>query len=242
MKNQSYSFSNEYRDMQKFIRELQESALEHSDELLSAKKELEYKKRQQEYVLEDRKKKQMPNISMFSPLNVGDSEDGSEHEEYQKLIEQLAVAEERCQKQKQICHSFERLKNFLASVEQKIETNPCSSGENFINYSTKLIETQEMDRNRISRELHDSTVQGLTSLVHKMEYCSRLVDIDPVRVKMELQSMIEFNKEIINDIRAIIYDLRPMSLNNIGLVSTIESFFLYFHDKRDLVSDCSGSM
>ena len=91
-------------------------------------------------------------------------------------------------------------------------------------YSAKLLETQELDRNRIARDLHDSTVQSLTTLVHQTEFCSKLLDIDPVRVKLELQSMIEMIRSIINDMREIIYDLRPMSLNNIGLDAAIDSY------------------
>ena len=95
-----------------------------------------------------------------------------------------------------------------------------------MDFSAKILETQEMDRNRISRDLHDSSVQGLTTLVHKMEYCIKMMDKDPVRVKLELQTMIELNKEIINGMREIIYNLRPMALNNIGLSATIDSYCL----------------
>ena len=99
-----------------------------------------------------------------------------------------------------------------------------------------------MDRNRISRDLHDSTVQSLTSFGHKLEYCSRMVDKDPTRVKLELQSMIDINKEIINDMREIIYDLRPMSLNNIGFVSSVESYcqHLRHNDNLDVVLKIVG--
>ena len=54
-----------------------------------------------------------------------------------------------------------------------------------------------------------------------------MVDRDPIKVKLELQTMIDLNKEIINDMREIIYDLRPMSLNNIGLVATVEAYCLH---------------
>ena len=242
MRGQGYSFNDEYQEMLEFIRELKESALEQSDVLLSAKKELEYKKRQQEYMIEEHKKKQMSNLSMFSPLSTENECSEREKDDYHSIMEELASVEEQWKKQKEICHSFERLKNFVTSMEQRMETKTSDTNEGFIDYSAKLIETQEMDRNRISRELHDSTVQGLTGLVHKMEYCSKLVDKDPVRVKMELQSMIEFSKEIINDMRAIIYDLRPMSLNNIGLVSTIESYCLYLrrYNNLDVVLKVEG--
>jgi len=216
-------FKIEYSEMLDFIKEQQDAALQKSDVLLSEKKELDYKKKQQEYMLEEQEKRRIPNISMFSPLNFEESseDDVTRKDELKSIIEKQKEVEQALEKQKEICYSFERLKNFLIQIE-KTEVS-----SNLIDYSTKLLETQEMDRNRISRDLHDSTVQSLTSLAHKMEYCSKLVDKDPVRVKLELQSMIELNKEIINGMREIIYDLRPMSLTNIGLVSTIESYCMH---------------
>ena len=86
----------------------------------------------------------------------------------------------------------------------------------------KLLETQEAERQRIARELHDSTVQSMTSLVHKAELCARLIDIDPVRCKMELKSTSKYTKEIIDELRDLIYNLRPMSFDDIGIDTAIE--------------------
>lgn len=86
----------------------------------------------------------------------------------------------------------------------------------------KLLETQEAERQRIARELHDSSVQSMTSLVHKAELCSRLIDIDPVRCKVELKAMSKYTKEIIDDLRDMIYNLRPMAFDDIGIDTAIE--------------------
>ena len=244
MNKDKFSFTNEYREMLDFILEQQETALQYSDQLLSRKKDLEYKKKQQEFMLEERNKKRIPNISMFSPLDVEDvyEQDLIYKEEMDKLLLQLSDAEAAWEQQKKVCQSFERLKKFLYRMEQELQSNAKEKCNNLIDYSTKILETQEMDRNRISRDLHDSAVQSLTSLVHKTEYCSKIVDKDPVRVKLELQSMIDLNKEIINDMREIIYDLRPMSLNNIGLVSTIQAYCLHLrrYDNLDVVLNVVG--
>lgn len=244
MSDNNTSLKNEYHDMMEFIRQLQELALEQSDVLLAEKKELEYKKRQQEIILEEQEKKKIPNISMFSPFTMEDSFDNEAEwkDEINDIAVRLDEANKQWEKQKNICYSFERLKQFLNNIEEEAGKKVVRQNGGLIDYSTKLLETQEMDRNRISRDLHDSTVQSLTSLGHKMEYCSKLVDRDPVRVKLELQSMIELNKEIINDMREIIYDLRPMSLNNIGLVSTVESYCLHLrrNDNLDVVFKVEG--
>ena len=98
----------------------------------------------------------------------------------------------------------------------------------------KLLETQEIERKRIARELHDSTVQNLTNLVHKTELCTKLVDLDPIRAKLELQTMINTIKTTINDMRNIIYDLRPMSLEDLGLVITVRRYIKQFIDSTKI--------
>ena len=272
MDKDNTSFTSEYRDFLEFIRQMQEAAREESYSILSEKKELEYKKRQQEYLLEEQEKQNIPNISMFSPLSSEDTlTNAVGKDELQQTLFELNSLEEKWQKQNEICSTFGKLKKFLLDVEGKIQqaekagketkavdTNlnttevattlpnvtysATISNDNSINYSAKLLKTQEMDRNRISRDLHDSTVQSLTSFGHKLEYCSRMVDKDPVRVKLELQTLIDLNKEIINGMREIIYDLRPMSLNNIGFVSSVEAYCQHLrrNDNFDVVLKVMG--
>ena len=85
-----------------------------------------------------------------------------------------------------------------------------------------VLESVEKERQRIARDLHDSTVQNLTSLVHKSELCMKLIDLDPIRCKLELSSMGKILREVIVDMRKMIYDLRPMSFDDIGFGVTIE--------------------
>lgn len=86
----------------------------------------------------------------------------------------------------------------------------------------KVLETQENERQRIARELHDTVVQNLTGLVHKTELCTKLLDIDIIRARLELLTMQEALRSTIDDLRDTIYNLRPMSLNDLGLVITVE--------------------
>ena len=161
-----YSLKSEYFEMLEFIRSLQESALEQSDILLSEKKELEYKKRQQSFVLEESEKRKIPNISMFSPFSLENADDDeiAKKDELEEIESKLSEAEQRWEKQKQICQSFDRLKSFFVELENKTRQTILQENGTLIDYSTKLLETQEMDRNRISRDLHDTSLQNLAHL------------------------------------------------------------------------------
>lgn len=86
----------------------------------------------------------------------------------------------------------------------------------------KFLETQELERQRIARDLHDSTVQSLTGIIYKTELCTKLIDMDTDKCKLELASMSKTLHEIINEMRGLIYNLRPMSYDDMGLDTTIE--------------------
>lgn len=85
----------------------------------------------------------------------------------------------------------------------------------------KILEALENERKRIAAELHDNSVQELTSIVHKTDLCSKLIQMDPIRCKLELMTMSSTIKGIIEEMRGMIYDLRPMSFDDIGFDVTV---------------------
>lgn len=114
----------------------------------------------------------------------------------------------------------------VIKVEAERRANDNTQKDDTSNPKSKItiLQTQESERQRIARDLHDTTVQSLTSLVHKSELCKKLVDIDPLRCKLELSSMSKILKDIIEDTRKMIYNLRPMSFDDIGFDITVERF------------------
>ena len=86
----------------------------------------------------------------------------------------------------------------------------------------KMIENQEKERQRIARELHDTTVQNLTAMIYKMEFCQQVMDSDPIRARLEMQLVINAIRESVDDMREVIYNLRPMSFDDIGFKETLQ--------------------
>lgn len=97
-----------------------------------------------------------------------------------------------------------------------------------------ILETQEKERKRIARELHDSTIQSLTNIVHKTEYCSKMIEKDPIQVKLELINMMNTVRNSIDEMRRTIYDLRPMTIDDLGLILTVQRFI---NQNKELYED-----
>ena len=90
--------------------------------------------------------------------------------------------------------------------------------------SDVIINLNEMDRKRIARELHDSTNQNMVCMIHKIELASRFIDTDPIRVKLELGTIKKYLKENIDELRNLVYDLRPMSFDDLGFEVLLKQY------------------
>ena len=112
----------------------------------------------------------------------------------------------------------------LESLKKKDEESIKAITDNYNNlfgFGTEIIERQEQERQRIARDLHDTTVQNLTAMIHKLEFCQQIIDADAIRAKIEMQLMINAIRETVDGMREIIYDLRPMSFDDIGFKETL---------------------
>ena len=86
-------------------------------------------------------------------------------------------------------------------------------------YGIKLIEEE---RRRIARELHDGPAQALTNLSMRLDIIKRLLETDS---DMAVKEIIRANSRIVtavNDIRRLIYDLRPIAIDEVGLICAVQ--------------------
>lgn len=86
-----------------------------------------------------------------------------------------------------------------------------------------IYDIQELDRRRIARDLHDTSLQNLTHMIHKLELASVYIDKDVIQAKLEIAAVSKSINSIIDEIREIIFDLRPMSFDDLGLKETIKN-------------------
>lgn len=178
-------------------------------------------------------------IRVFSPRSseIIHRDEIRAHEEEKTLIEKENHSQyHKLSKLTKQIEDIEALLKDLTVFELKDEMN--SSEENHSNEETDelqeqlleekkhmwMLDIQEKERQRIARELHDSSVQNLTHLIHTIELSSLFIDQDPIRAKLELASCSKNLKSVIDEMRETIFNLRPMSFDDLGFKQSIEEY------------------
>lgn len=87
-----------------------------------------------------------------------------------------------------------------------------------------IIKAQEEERKRVAREIHDGPAQLLANIVMRAEYILKLMEVEPRSVKTELVRLQELVRQSLQDVRKIIFDLRPMVLDDLGLVPAMHRY------------------
>ncbi|BCV23441.1 sensor histidine kinase [Gelria sp. Kuro-4] len=87
-----------------------------------------------------------------------------------------------------------------------------------------VVMAQEEERKRVAREIHDGPAQSLANIVMRAEFCLKLMEVNPAMLREELYSLMDLVRRSLQDVRKIIFDLRPMSLDDLGLVPALERY------------------
>jgi signal transduction histidine kinase len=95
---------------------------------------------------------------------------------------------------------------------------------------TKLISKEEEVRQQLARDLHDGPAQSVAAITMNIEFVKRLLERDPPRVLQELTKMGELARRTTYDIRTLLFELRPLSLDSQGLVTTLREYTGRFKD------------
>ena len=146
--------------------------------------------------------------------------------DYQKSRNLLGILETRIDTLSSILKIFEnyfsaKKNEFLEENKREFEIKENHRGDIF-NKRLQILDIQEKERHRIARDLHDTTLQNLSHLVHNIELSSLYIDKDPIRARLELEVVNKKLKSVIQEMRNIIFDLRPMTFDDFGIKESFE--------------------
>ncbi len=94
--------------------------------------------------------------------------------------------------------------------------------ENLRFYSQQVTRAQEEERKRISRELHDDTIQALVVLSRQLDACTSREEGLSQDEHLRLEELRQQTNNIIQGIRRLSQDLRPAALDRLGLLPALE--------------------
>ena len=154
-----------------------------------------------------------------------------ERENIFERVEGLAVRKQSLET------TLEALRERLQLLDEVLPVlEPDSTGGRAPGSALEVYQAVEAERLRIARDLHDGPAQVLSNLVLEAEILERLLRRDPELLAAELQ---EFKNEVrnaVSDMRRFMFDLRPISLDDLGLIATMRRITAEYQDRTGVVT------
>lgn len=86
----------------------------------------------------------------------------------------------------------------------------------------KILEGQELERRRIAREVHDGPAQYIANTMMRIDFCKTVVQKDLNKGLKELDDLKDNVRKALKEVRGILFDLRPLTLEQRGLNEAIK--------------------
>lgn len=132
--------------------------------------------------------------------------------------------------------ALQRAKSITVSGKENGADNTSS-----INSIEVMTQAQESERQRLSRQMHDGPAQALSNFILQTEIAMRLFEVDQDQAKDELNNLKSAASKTFQKVRDFIFDLRPMMLDDLGLVPTIKRYAENYAEKSKVAVTVSIS-
>lgn len=151
--------------------------------------------------------------------------------------QRLVVMRSQVEKLQSEQNHLKRYSELLGEVQEAAGVAPSSgkaNGRGGLASVEMMIEAQESERQRLSRQMHDGPAQALSNFILLTEIAMRLFDVDQDKAREELSNLKLAAGKTFTKVRDFIFDLRPMMLDDLGLVPTVRRYVDAFREKSGL--------
>lgn len=147
-----------------------------------------------------------------------------------RRLEQLMGRAEQVMTQFSVALDY--LSGNLANLSSQVETM-----RERASVAHHVIRAQEEERRRLAREIHDGPAQMLANLVLRLDILDRIIHGDREQVQAEVQSIKRLVKESVRELRRTMFNLRPMVLDDLGLVRTLRGYLETLKEQTGLEAE-----
>ena len=113
--------------------------------------------------------------------------------------------------------------------------------ENMRFYARQITRAQEQERKRIAREIHDETIQMLVVIGRRLEALTSSTEQSPDATKRSAETIQQMIGKTLAGIRRFVRDLRPPTLDHLGLVATLEGLVQELRDGGNIEAEFTVS-
>ena len=96
--------------------------------------------------------------------------------------------------------------------------------QNVIEERDRVIKAQEEASHKLQRDLHDGPTQLVAAIQMSIEFCKKALEKEPALVGPELDNMLMVAQRATNQMRTLLFELRPLELEAQGLASALNIF------------------
>ncbi|GAB4479949.1 MAG: sensor histidine kinase [Anaerolineales bacterium] len=153
----------------------------------------------------------------------------------QRLFVMRGQLEKLQSDQTHLKHLQTSLQKLLAALEGPAASSSAAGGAKGGTSGIEMvIQAQEAERQRLSRQMHDGPAQALSNFILQTEIAMRLMDVDVTQAREELMSLKAASMSTFQKVRNFIFELRPMMLDDLGLAPTIKRYADGFKEQTGL--------
>jgi len=153
----------------------------------------------------------------------------------QRLFQMRGQVEKLSSDHDHIVRYINLLDRVLIHIEASVPNGNLNKGGRNTEHTVEMIiQSQEAERFRLSRQMHDGPAQALSNFILQTEIAMRLFSKDIEKSYEELESLKVSAMNTFNKIRDFIFELRPMMLDDLGLVPTIKRYLEILKESSEM--------
>jgi two-component system, NarL family, sensor histidine kinase DegS len=162
--------------------------------------------------------------SLQMKLSINRQQEQQLRQRRDELERRLFSLQDTIEKADHLCSQFSVVLTYLNSDLRQVG-EALEDAKQRQDFGLKIIEAQEDERKRLSREIHDGPAQMMANVLMRSDLIDRVFrERGAAEALNEIRDLKRMVRSALYEVRRIIYDLRPMALDDLGLIPTLKKY------------------